>query len=126
MSIRFFMLILMLGSLSACGGGTQLGNAAGSYLVGSEFFKQGETTATATALSAWENLGKSCQQVDAFIGLMEKSTDDATSQYKGKSVEEFGSGYLSGLSKVVKTIRSQCPNQSSKLDQLEQTIKDKL
>ncbi len=127
MTIRFLMLMMMLSLISACETEKDTSPPTDGD---NAFFQQGEKTATANALTAWDNLGQKCQQVDAFIGLMDGSADDAASdiktKYKGQSANAFGSGYLLGLSKIVTTVRGKCPEKSQSLNQLEQGIRGKL
>jgi len=133
MSKQLFILILMLGSLTACGGG-------GSHVetdrsdpmnTGGSFYNIGKNAAESTAMSAWDNLDRDCQQIPSFVQIIEDSMDDVVAdlgtKYQGQSAKDFGSGYLDGLSNVLDDVRGKCqePSLITQIDQLEQFCRSK-
>jgi hypothetical protein len=96
------------------------------------FYNIGQNAAESSAMSAWGNLGKDCQKIPAFVQLIEDSMDDVVAdigtKYEGESANEFGSGYLEGLSSVLDDVRAQCqePDVADQLDGLVQVCREKL
>jgi len=117
----------MLGSLTACSGSHPEPDR--SEPMGSSFYNIGNNAAKSTAKSAWDNLGPNCQQIPTFVQIIEDSMDDVVAdlgtRYKGQSAQDFGSGYLDGLSSVLNDVRTQCPSMITQIDQLEQFCQSK-
>jgi len=150
MSIRIFILILILGSLAACNGKQQMSENGKQQMSENgkqqmsengkqqmsegegAFYNMGKKASETMAINAWENLGKDCQNVQSFVQIVEDSMDDVVAdmntKYQGQSAEDFGSGYLAGLLTVLNEVRNQCqsPSAANQLNQLEQVCREKL
>lgn len=162
MSIRIFILTLMLGLLSACGGGgpqvdtpqseqtpdvksPSVDPKEGSDMMengetesesrmpsGGSFYNIGKNAAESSAMSAWDNLGADCHKIPTFVQLIEDSMDDVVAdigtKYQGQSANEFGSGYIEGLSSVLDDVQAQCqePDVAEQLERLVQVYREKL
>ncbi len=130
MSKQLFILILMLGSLTACGGGSHVETDRSEPMnTGSSFYNIGNNAAKSTAKSAWDNLGRDCQQIPSFVQIIEDSMDDVVAdlgtRYKGQSAQDFGEGYLDGLSNVLGDVRAQCPSMITQINELEEFCRSK-
>ncbi|MEN8215218.1 MAG: hypothetical protein ABFS56_02345 [Pseudomonadota bacterium] len=141
MSKHIFIVILMLGTLTACAekrlymetDRSQPMESGSRVLSGGSgpFYKIGRNAAESNARSAWDNLGRDCQKVPSFVQIMEDGMDDVVADmgtiYQGQSANSFGSGYLAGLSSVLDDVRAQCqdPSVIAQLDQLEQFCRGK-
>lgn len=131
MSKHLFILILMLGSLTACSGNGSHPEPDRNEPMntGSSFYNIGNNAAKSTAKSAWDNLGRDCQQIPSFVQIIEDGMDDVVAdlgtRYKGQSAKDFGSGYLDGLSSVLNDVRTQCPSMTTQINQLEQFCRSK-
>jgi hypothetical protein len=97
----------------------------------SPFYNIGRNAAESNARSAWNNLGRDCQKVPSFVQIIEDGMDDVVAdmgtRYQGQSANNFGAGYLAGLSSVLDDVRTQCqdPSVIDLLDQLEQFCRGK-
>jgi len=131
MSKHLFIPVLMFGSLTACGGrGDHVGINSGGG--GNSYYKIGKNAAESIAMTAWDNFGHDCRRIPSFVQIVENNMDDVVAdlgtKYQGQSAEDFGSGYLDGLSNVLDDVRAQCPEPGmvTKIDQLEQLCRSKL
>jgi hypothetical protein len=95
------------------------------------FYNIGENAGEMLAENAWNNLGKSCQNLRTFTEIVRDGIQDAARDielriYGGHSARDFSDGYQAGLWRVLKQVRYQCRqtrNANSLLDRLEELVR---
>jgi len=84
-----------------------------SVIAGS-FYYVGKNAAETTAQSAWNNFDQDCGNADRFMVLVADSADRVGNtlgkytQYGASAVEDFGSGYIQGLTGVLEDVVNKC------------------
>jgi hypothetical protein len=95
--------------------------SATTVVATSSFYHIGKNLSTRTAQSVWDNLGHNCHEVDTFLKIIGDSTDRTKSTIRSyaqqghRAVEDFGNGYIVGLTKVFEAVAQHCQSECSKV-----------
>ncbi|MEN8218333.1 MAG: hypothetical protein ABFS56_18585 [Pseudomonadota bacterium] len=90
------------------------------------FYNVGNNAGVGLAESAWDNLGRSCREIQIFAQIVEDGVRDAArdieTKYRGRSAKDFGAGYQDGLLSVLNRVRNRCGNARTLLERLERLV----
>lgn len=90
----------------------------------------GKNASTDLARTIWINLGRDCTEADEFLRMVLSSVDrtkDTLSLYEsGKSLEEWGKGYIKGFENVLEAVRKHCQMECAKFGKTHAIIAAKI
>jgi hypothetical protein len=92
------------------------------------FYNVGNNAGVSLAETAWDNLGRSCREIQIFAQIVEDGVRDAArdigTKYQGRSAKDFGAGYQDGLLSVLNRVRSRCGSGNARtlLERLERLV----
>jgi len=85
----------------------------------SSFYNIAYKSAKNLANNAWKNIGEDCTKTSIFVQIVGNGVDDAINdigtKYKGRSAEQFGNGFIDGLTEVLELVVARCVNECEML-----------
>ncbi|MEN8217268.1 MAG: hypothetical protein ABFS56_13050 [Pseudomonadota bacterium] len=85
----------------------------------SSFYNIAYKSAKNLANNAWKNIGEDCTKTSIFVQIVGNGVDDAINdigtKYKGPSAEQFGNGFIDGLTEVLERVVARCVNECEML-----------